>query len=140
MSGKIKEAKTSDLEKLDKLIKEKGLSIKQVQELIAGREKKFQPKIVQPRTKAVFKFGLVSDTHLVSKACNLLGLHEFYARCKEEGVAEVVHTGDFADGSGSVYRGQINELVCFGLDEHLDFLVKHYPQVEGITTYCISGN
>lgn len=43
------------------------------------------------------------------------------------------------DGWG-IYKGQENEVHTFGVDNQIKYAVKHYPKVEGITTYFITGN
>lgn len=131
--------KRHTLERLEQLLKEKGISEKEIISLLDGKQKKFLPKLSQPKTKSVYKFGIVSDTHLVSRACALKELHAFYKRCEAEGITEIVHSGDFLDGQG-VYHGQMNELLCFGLDAHLEYAVNNYPRFKGGRTYCISGN
>ena len=40
----------------------------------------------------------------------------------------------------NVYPSQINDLLCFGVDDHLKYTVENYPHQEGITTYVCDGN
>jgi predicted phosphodiesterase len=62
-----------------------------------------------------------------------------YRRFKALGIEEVVHAGDVATGQ-NVYKGQLNDILCFGWSDHKKYVVENYPQVEGITTYFIEGN
>jgi biotin operon repressor len=88
-----------------------------------------------------YRFGLISDTHLGSKACHLGDLHNFYDRLQDSGVEIVLHGGDIGDG-WEVHRNQINEVhaEATGWDRLLDYVVEHYPRREGMQTFFISGN
>jgi len=88
-----------------------------------------------------YRFGLISDTHLGSKACHLGDLHEFYDRLQRRGVDLVLHGGDIGDG-WEVHQNQINEVVpeATGWNRLEDYVVNHYPQREGMETLFISGN
>lgn len=127
-------------DRLEELLKRKSVSVRQVEELLNARSvAKAAKKIVQPKTLEVFRFGIVSDTHLCDKACALDELWDFYEKCAELGVKEVVHGGDLLTGI-NVYPGQVNDLVCFGVDDHIEYAVREYPKVEGIKTLFIEGN
>lgn len=88
-----------------------------------------------------YRFGLISDTHLGSKACHLADLHDFYDRMQARGVEIVLHGGDIGDG-WEVHQNQINEVVpeATGWNRLQDYCVEHYPQRDGIETFFISGN
>jgi len=88
-----------------------------------------------------YRFGLISDTHLGSKACHLADLHDFYDRLQRRGVDLVLHGGDIGDG-WEVHANQINEVVpeATGWNRLEDYCVEHYPQRDGIETLFISGN
>ena len=117
-----------------------GLTKNQVRQILIGRKRK-TPKVL-PRyiSDNVLKFGLVSDTHLCSKYEKLDELHTFYSICKKVGVRVVLHAGDLVDGSGRIYRGQLNEIHTYGAMRQADYTIKNYPQEEGIKTYFITGN
>lgn len=121
----------------EKILEKYHVTPQELEKLLEAQKPRY--KLYTPRESTKYKFGIVSDTHLADKQCALSELKDFYKRCKQEGITEMVHTGDFLTGI-SVYRGQINDLVCFGVDDHLKFAVENYPREEGITTYCISGN
>ncbi len=87
------------------------------------------------------RFAQIGDTHCGSKVARMDFLHEFYAICKHEGIDTVYHAGDLLAGH-NVYKGQEYELEdgCLGFDGQCQYVAKHYPQIEGITTYWICGN
>lgn len=88
-----------------------------------------------------YRFALISDTHLGSKACHLADLHDFYDRMQNRGVELVLHGGDIGDG-WEVHPNQINEVhpAATGWNRLEDYVVEHYPQRDGMETLFISGN
>lgn len=124
------------MDKLQELLKSKGLTAKDLEQLL--RPKPVKVKVKQPRKGKFYKFGIVSDTHLCDKACALAELHDFYAKCEKEGISEIVHAGDVVAGM-NVYRGQAVDLVCYGFEDQLAFCVKNYPKFNG-QTFFINGN
>lgn len=89
----------------------------------------------------VYRFGLISDTHLGSKAEHLDELHDFYDRLADRGIELVLHGGDISDG-WKVHRGQINEVrgEAAGWDRLTNYVVNNYPHRDGVQTLFISGN
>lgn len=87
----------------------------------------------------VFRVGLISDTHLNSKYCQMTTLRNAYKKFEDEGIKLVLHAGDISAGQ-HMYRGQEYELVNHGADAQVDYIVKNYPYIEGITTKFILGN
>lgn len=85
------------------------------------------------------KIGVISCTHFGSKFAQITALHKYYQKCKDHGVDVVLHCGDLIDGE-KVYRGHRFESHLQGFADQRDFTVANYPKVEGIKTYCISGN
>lgn len=131
--------KGDKLTQLAKLLEEKGVSQKELERLLTTKEQqKLSTKVNQPRTKLVYTFGIVSDTHLVDKGCALAELHDFYKKCKAAGVTEIVHGGDLLTGQ-NVYPGQSNDLLCFGVDAHVDYAAENYPKLDGIKTIVCGG-
>lgn len=88
----------------------------------------------------VIKFGVVSDTHLGSKYQQLTHLKSAYEFFAAEGITDVLHAGDLCAGNGRVYKGQVFEMFVHGADEMADYIVSHYPKVDGIRTHVIAGN
>lgn len=123
--------------KTENLLARKGVSYEELKSLLKNRRKTV--KVSQPRVSKSYRFAIVSDTHLCDKGCAIEELHQFYHMCKEQGIKDIVHAGDIVAGM-NVYKGQVNDLVAFGLDAQVKYVVKQYPQIEGITTYFITGN
>ena len=85
------------------------------------------------------RFGLMGDTQLGSKYAQLTYLHEYYDRCKKEGITDVYHTGDITEGL-KMRPGHEYEVYTVTADEMRDDVVKNYPKRDGITTHFITGN
>lgn len=83
--------------------------------------------------------GILSDTHLCSMAERLDVVHDAYQEFKKRGVTIVFHGGDLTDGWYE-YKHHINFVKIHGNQEQAIYTIKHYPKVEGITTYVIGGN
>lgn len=87
----------------------------------------------------LYKFGVVSDTHLNSKEQQLTHLNRMYDLFEAEGVSDVYHAGDITAGEG-MFTGQIYEIFNVGFDNQANYIIKKYPQRRGITTHFITGN
>lgn len=85
------------------------------------------------------RIGLVSDTHIGSKYQQIYSLYEFYDKCEDEGVDVVLHAGDLSDGFG-MYNGQVFELFALSERDQENYIVKHYPKIDGVKTIVIGGN
>jgi predicted phosphodiesterase len=100
-------------------------------------ESSLEYKLLYPEDN--FKLMFVSDTHLGCKQCDLTGLELAYDYGKESGVKDVFHEGDLCDGI-NVYPGQINNLLVWGVDDMVDYVVDNYPKRKDMTTHFITGN
>lgn len=87
-----------------------------------------------------FKIALVSDTHLGSKYQQLQSLQHFYEYAHNEGVTEFYHAGDISDGYYPHRPGNVYEVFKHGFQQQLDYVSEVYPEIEGCTTYFITGN
>lgn len=94
-------------------------------------------KVRIPVEGRVVKFGVVSDTHLGSRYCQMSFLRWTYDHFKKNGAKFVLHAGDIVDGEG-VYAGQSYEICAHGFDEQLEYAVVNYPNT--LPTYFITGN
>jgi len=121
----------------DHLIQQFGISHDELERLLKARTPRI--KVKKPRKTKHYKLGVVSDTHLCDKEARVEEIHDTYRHFQKEGITEVVHAGDVMAGM-NVYRGQVNDLLCFGLEDQLNFVEKFYPKIDGITTYFITGN
>lgn len=121
------------------LLEDLGVTEAQVKRILLARRTP-KPKILKRfLTNKEFKFGVVSDTHLCSTHEKLSELHTFYEICRKVGVQHVFHAGDLVAGWG-IYFGQETEVRVFGAQAQADYVIEHYPKVEGITTHFITGN
>lgn len=87
----------------------------------------------------VIRFALMGDTQINSKYTQITHLHTFYEHCKREGITVIYHTGDIDDGE-KMRPGHEYELYNHGADDHVNEIVRVYPQINDIYTYFITGN
>lgn len=92
-----------------------------------------------PAVGETLRFGVISDTHLVSSHHVPEALDAYYDECAHRGITTVLHAGDLTSGVG-VYRGQENEILFSGYDRHVAHVIETYPKRDGITTHFIGGN
>ena len=92
-------------------------------------------------SKQHYRIGLISDTHLGSKAEHLDELQAFYDRLEERGVTRVFHCGDISDG-WKVHPGHLNEIKdeAAGWGRLKEYVIENYPERDSITTHFIEGN
>lgn len=123
---------------MEKILKELGITKFQLARVVKG--KTYKPKIIKKQiTDKIFKFGIVSDTHLCSTEERLDELHTFYKICQKVGIDTILHAGDLVSGT-NLYRGQENEIHTFGFKRQSEYVIKNYPNLECIKTYFITGN
>lgn len=88
----------------------------------------------------LYRFGVVSCTHLGSMYQQLTYLKNFYRLCQDRGIKAMFHCGDLVDGI-KVYGGHEYELFLHGEKAQCDYAIENYPKMEnGGKTYVISGN
>lgn len=87
----------------------------------------------------LFRFAVISDTHLGSKAENPDAIETAYEIIVREGIRTVYHVGDLVDGYG-IYKLQNAEVSLHTFEDQRDHAVAVYPRREGVTTFIISGN
>lgn len=87
----------------------------------------------------LFRFAIVSDVHLGSKAERVDALITAYEVIAREGIQTVYNAGDLVDGL-DIYKGQNNEIKFHTYESQVDHAVEVYPMQDGITTYFIGGN
>jgi predicted phosphodiesterase len=86
-----------------------------------------------------FRFAVVSDTHLGSKAERVDALVTAYEVIAREGVQTVYHPGDLVDGQ-DIYRTQNTETDQHTYEDQVAHAVDAYPVQAGVHTYIIAGN
>ena len=89
--------------------------------------------------KNEFKFVLISDTRLGSTYQQLTILNDIYKKAKDMKYPNVILCGNISTGLYSS-TDPYNE-TCFLPDTQVqvDYIAEHYPKVDGIKTYFITG-
>ncbi len=82
-------------------------------------------------------FGFCTDKHLCNSHERLDVLNAAYDRFAAEGVTDVFDAGNWIDGEA---RFNKQELLRFGMDNQLDYLIDVHPQRNGIVTHYVSGD
>jgi hypothetical protein len=84
-----------------------------------------------------FRFGYVTDNHLGSKYERLDVLKALYKIFELSEVQVVFNTGNMIDGEAKFNQYDLHKK---GLEEQVNYLVKVYPQINGIQTQFITGD
>lgn len=85
-------------------------------------------------------FMVISDSHLCSIYEQLSFINFLYDEAQKRGIDTVYHCGDIVDGYYKNRPEQINALHSITFDQQSEYVIKHYPKRDGITTYFITGN
>lgn len=86
-----------------------------------------------------YKIAISSDYHINDRAHDSASLNKFYREINAREVDLHLFAGDMTAGMG-VYKGQENDVTCWGFDEQLEGMLDGVPDLVGIDTYAISGN
>lgn len=92
---------------------------------------------IHKMTTGMYRFGAIGDNHLCSKYERLDVLNAIYDEYEEQGITTVYNTGNWIDGEA---RFNKHDLHTHGMSNQIRYLLKHYPQRKGITTYTIAGD
>ena len=87
----------------------------------------------------VYRFGVISDTHICSKHADMEGLARAYEEFSREGVTKVYHAGNIAEGQ-DCYPGQSALITHWGAHEQAREVARLIPKVPGLTTYFIGSS
>lgn len=90
----------------------------------------------QSRDENTFCFGACSDQHLGSKYERLDVVNDLYDWFAERRVDCVFNSGNWIDGDDAKTQ---HDVAVHGLEPQIDYLVAHFPQRRGITTYAVWG-
>jgi biotin operon repressor len=93
--------------------------------------------VVRPGATGKSEFGFVTDKHLNNKHQRLDVLNAAYDDFERSGISDVFDAGNWTDGEARFNR---QELINFGMDRQLDYVIDVHPQRKGITTYFVSGD
>lgn len=124
-------------------LKEEGFCINYsdgIYKLSTNIEKKQTHVIKDWNGRKHIRIGVVSDTHIGNKNCQMTFLNHAYDIFEELGITQVLHCGDISDGWYPNRSDQVYELFAHGADQQVDYIVKNYPRRDGITTDFIIGN
>lgn len=124
-------------------LKEEGYCINYadgIYKLSTNIEKKQNHVVKDWNGRKHIRIGVVSDTHIGNRNCQMSFLNHAYDIFEEFGITQVLHCGDISDGWYPNRSDQIYELFAHGADQQVDYIVENYPKREGITTDFIIGN
>lgn len=118
----------------------KGYEIIEMNDKIIYSKKSARPKDnldIQPLDSQEIIFGIVSDPHFGSTACQISAIIEFTNICKNRGVKHIFVPGDLVAGY-NVYTGQIFDLYAHTADEQEASVIRNLPF--GFDWYVLGGN
>lgn len=93
--------------------------------------------ITQPLEDKEIIFGVASDLHFGSKACQLTALNEFCHICKKNDVKYIFSPGDIVAGN-NIYPGQLYDIYAMSADKQEQSVIKNLPK--GFEWIMIGGN
>lgn len=123
-------------------IQKQAAAISALSESLMLTYKRQRPYEVPVKGKGnVIRFGLIGDTHIGSMYHREDALRAYYTRCREEGVTDILHSGDVLAG-WRVYPGQEFELRpdAKSWPEQRDIFAREAALTDGMTTVFITGN
>lgn len=86
-----------------------------------------------------FKTLVISDLNLGSKYQQLSFINEVYKKAYAEGVRNVIVCGDISAGLISPKNIYYNSLFKYDTHSQAEYIIDHFPKLEGMTTYFITG-
>ena len=95
--------------------------------------------LLRSTASGLYRFGVISDTHLGSKYCREDVIHDLYDWYAKEGLTHVYHCGNWIDGQAHFNKYDLLP-EAHGMQAQLDLFVKRYPHKKGIKTYYVAGD
>ena len=86
-----------------------------------------------------FKFIVISDTRIGSKSQQLSILNDIYLKGYEMGYSNVIHLGNISEGLYSMTNVYSESNFLDDTLTQVDYIINHYPYIEGMKTYFITG-
>ena len=86
-----------------------------------------------------FKFIVIADTRLGSKSQQLSILNDIYLKGHEMGYDNVILCGNISAGLYPLTKVYAETNFINDTQGQIDYIVSHYPKVEGVKTYFITG-
>lgn len=87
-----------------------------------------------------FNALIISDTRLGSKYQQLSRLNSAYFEAYKEGFDNVIHCGDLTEGLYNLKSAYHQTLFADTTDDQVEYVIDHYPYIEGMKTYFITGD
>ena len=117
------------------------ISLEDGQKIIVKKRQRKNNKPIKPNIENLTKISQtwISDTHLCNEAQQLSKINEVYRETAERGIETVLHFGDVLDGDYKNRPEHQYALFRQGASRQIEYLVNHYPRVEGVNTYFIIG-
>ncbi len=110
--------------------------------VVSKRRNKSSSKGIKPELDELTKISetWISDSHLCNEAQQLNMINQIYQETYDRGIKLVRHFGDISDGDYTNRSDHRYELFRLGASRQIEYIVNHWPKVEGITTEFIVGN
>lgn len=86
-----------------------------------------------------FNFIAIADTRLGSKSQQLSILNDIYLKGHEMGFDNVILCGNISSGLYALTDIYAETNFADDTQSQIDYIVKHYPKIEGMKTYFITG-
>jgi hypothetical protein len=86
-----------------------------------------------------FKFIVIADTRLGSKSQQLSILNDIYLKGHEMGYDNVILCGNISAGLYPLTKVYAETNFINDTQGQIDYIVSHYPKVDGMKTYFITG-
>lgn len=96
-----------------------------------------EPETIKQIGTTEVSFGVASDLHFGSKACQITALKSFCDICKKRDVHHILVPGDITAGH-NVYPGQVYEEYAITADEQMNSVLANLP--DGFEWYFMGGN
>lgn len=123
-------------------LKASGLAIHQSGQTVwiePGSVPTIKPNAGHTWSGEVYRFGLISDTHLGSKYAREDICHALYDWFQAEGIKRVYHAGNWIDGEARFNKFDLIPH-AHGMQAQLDYFAANYPTRKGIVSYIVSGD
>lgn len=87
-----------------------------------------------------FKFALISDTRLGSKAQQLSILNDIYKKADAMGIKHILHCGNISEGIYPINNQYADSVFKNDTNMQAMYIIENYPYIEGINTYFLCGS
>lgn len=105
----------------------------------APKERKYTRIHSHARSSTV-EIGIISCTHLGSRAEQLTALNAYYDEIAERGISTVLHCGDLVDGDAHRRPDTLYGQHTHSATGQREYAIRAYPRRDGVTTHVNTGN